>query len=66
MIYIATHDGDLPTLVIKAKNKKEGKIKAYNCYFPMDNDVLKKDICIIKPIECFSGNEDVTEIPMNG
>lgn len=53
MIYIVKEDGALPILLIKAKNKSDAKEKAYQYYKIIATDVLKKDIFVCKPIDCF-------------
>lgn len=65
MIYIGRHDGTLPTVFVKAKNKIEAKDMVYGYYQAMKTDVLKKDIMIHKPKEFFDDNDtnEVVEIP---
>jgi hypothetical protein len=65
MIYIATDDGALPIVLVRANNKIEAKNKVYSYYKSMITDVLKKDIYIHNPDEYFEEDEDVVEIPMS-
>lgn len=65
MIYIGIHDGNLPTVFVRVKNKSEAKDLVCGYYQAIETDVLKRDIMICKPEEFFDDNDadEVVEIP---